>query len=132
MSAPGAAGRLARGGLIAAAAAATSAAAAAAQPAAAAAAAYAGQLSELEAYRTPWDAVTSPYHWGQTAGVPSGRLVFVRQGASGAVSLVLTGGHGTTMLVRGCRILAAAAPTPPQPTALQQQLPAAPSAAGFR
>jgi len=71
---------------------------------------WATTLAELEAYRV-FDVGSGTYFHEQTRGVPAGSLVFVRQGAAGAVSMVLAGGRpkGTedaaleiTLLVRAC------------------------------
>jgi len=44
-----------------------------------------------------FDIATSWYHAGQTAGVVSGSLVLVRQGAHGALSLMIVGGRRAAM-----------------------------------
>ena len=85
------------------------------------------RIGEMEPYRETRDVATSPYHGKQTAGMPGGRLTFVRQGASGAISLMLVRAHGLTLLIRGCRLEAAAPasasaagaglPSPPPPAA---------------
>ena len=64
---------------------------------------------ETELYRL-FDVTTSEYHSSQTKGVPSGHLVFVRQGKYGALSLMIVGGRAAggppeeefTILIRGC------------------------------
>jgi hypothetical protein len=64
---------------------------------------------ETELYRL-FDVTTSEYHSSQTKGVPSGHLVFVRQGKHGALSLMIVGGRAAggppedefTILIRGC------------------------------
>ena len=69
-----------------------------------------GWLSETELYRI-FDVGACTYFSSQTAGVPSGHLVFVRQGKHGALSLVIVGGRAAggppedefTILIRGCR-----------------------------
>ena len=66
-----------------------------------------GRLSETELYRI-WDVATSWYHATQTANVPAGSLVFVRQGVHGALSMMIVGGRSAacpdefTILIRGC------------------------------
>jgi len=65
-------------------------------------------VTETELYRR-FDVATSVYHSSQTEGVPSGHLVFVRQGKHGALSLMIVGGRAAggppedefTILVRG-------------------------------
>ena len=67
-------------------------------------------VTELELYRV-WDVGACAYFTSQTQGVPSGHLVFVRQGKHGALSLVIVGGRAAggppedefTILIRGCR-----------------------------
>ena len=49
-------------------------------------------VTETELYRL-FDVTTSWYHSSQTEGVPSGMLVFVRQGKHGALSLMIVGGR---------------------------------------
>jgi hypothetical protein len=66
-----------------------------------------GRLSETELYRI-WDVATSWYHATQTANVPAGSLVFVRQGVHGALSMMIVGGRSAacpdefTILIRAC------------------------------
>ena len=65
-------------------------------------------VTELELYRV-WDVGACAYFTSQTQGVPSGHLVFVRQGKHGALSLVIVGGRAAggppedefTILIRG-------------------------------
>ena len=57
------------------------------------------RLTELEGYRV-YDVATSGYHAEQTAGVGSGRLVLVRQGRHGALSLMIVAIDERTILVR--------------------------------
>ena len=52
------------------------------------------ELSETELYRI-FDVGACTYFSSQTAGVPSGHLIFVRQGKHGALSLVIVGGRAT-------------------------------------
>ena len=59
-------------------------------------------MVESEPYKQSFDVGASNYHVEQTAAAPPGSLVFVRQGAHGAISLVLVGAHGYTTLVRAC------------------------------
>ena len=67
-------------------------------------------VTETELYRI-FDVGSCTYFSSQTAGVPSGHLVFVRQGKHGALSLVIVGGRAAggppedefTILIRGCR-----------------------------
>ena len=66
-------------------------------------------VTETELYRL-FDVTTSWYHSSQTEGMPSGMLVFVRQGKHGALSLMIVGGRAEgghpsdefTILIRGC------------------------------
>ena len=66
-------------------------------------------VTETELYRL-FDVGACTYFSSQTAGVPSGHLVFVRQGKHGALSLVIVGGRAAggppedefTILIRGC------------------------------
>ena len=57
------------------------------------------RLSELEGYRV-FDVATSWYHAHQTAGISAGRLVLVRQGRHGALSLMIVAIDERTILVR--------------------------------
>ena len=66
------------------------------------------EATESELYRV-WDVGACTYFTSQTQGVPSGHLIFVRQGKHGALSLVIVGGRAEdaaddefTILVRGC------------------------------
>ena len=64
---------------------------------------------ETELYRH-FDVGACTYFTSQTADVPSGHFVFVRQGKYGALSLVIVGGRAAggppedefTILIRGC------------------------------